>query len=148
MAFALRRASGRPSWMTPGGHEGRGDVFFDRLWPEWRRDMGEEARPSVNFYKKDDNYYLTADVPGLSKDEISVSLDDRDLTISGRKQSEKEEQGADYYMKERRHSTFFRSFCLPEDVDEEKVDATYKDGVLMLVMPIKEETETTKIKVH
>jgi HSP20 family protein len=148
MAFALSRTSGRPSWMTHAGHEGLGDVFFDRLWPEWRRDMGEEARPSVNFYKKDDNYYLTAEVPGLSRDEISVSLDDRDLTISGRKQSEKEDRGADYYMKERRHSTFFRSFCLPEDVDGEKIDATYKDGVLTLVMPIKEGTETTKIKVH
>jgi len=46
MAFALRRTSGRPSWMTPAGHEGQGDVFFDRLCPEWRRDMGEEVRPS------------------------------------------------------------------------------------------------------
>jgi HSP20 family protein len=148
MAFALRRTSGRPTWMAPAGHEGLGDVFFDRLWPEWRRDMGEEARPSINFYRKDNNYYLTAEVPGLSKDEISVSLDDGDLTIRGRTKSEKEEEGADYYVKERRHSTFVRSFCLPEDVDGEKVDATYKDGVLTLVMPIKEGTEAKKITVH
>lgn len=148
MALALRRSSGRPSWMTPFGHEGFGDVFFDRLWPEWRRDMGEEVQPSVNFYKKDGNYYLTAEIPGLNKDDIAVSLENGNLTIRGRKDFEKEEDGADYYMKERRHSAFSRSFSLPEEVDEAKVDATYKDGVLKVVLPIKEGEETKKIEVH
>ena len=58
MTLSLSRALRRPSWMTPFGGEGSGDVF-DRLWPEWRRDLGEEWTPSVNFFEKDGKYHLT-----------------------------------------------------------------------------------------
>ena len=53
MNLALRRKLRRPSWMTPFGFEGLGDAFSDRLWPEWRRDLGEEWTPSSDFYEKD-----------------------------------------------------------------------------------------------
>ncbi len=75
MTFAITRRVRRPSWMTPYGHEGLGDVFFDRLWPEWRRDIGEEWCPSDNFYEKEGKYHLTAEIPGLDKDDISISFD-------------------------------------------------------------------------
>ena len=89
MTLAITRRFGRPSWMTPFGHEGFGDVFFDRLWPEWRRDMGEEWSPTVNFFEKEGKYYLTVEVPGMKKDDISVSFDNGCVTISGKKESEK-----------------------------------------------------------
>ena len=60
MTKSLVGRSRRPSWMMPFGHEGWGDVFFDRLWPEWRRDFGEEWTPTIDFYEKDGKYHLTA----------------------------------------------------------------------------------------
>ena len=135
MTSALTRRTGRPSWMTPYGGEGMGDVFFDRLWPEWRRDMGEEWTPSVNFFEKDGNYHITAEVPGMTKDDISVSIHEGLVSISGKKETTKEEKEANYYMKETRYGSFSRSFRLPGEVDETKVDATYRDGVLTVIMP-------------
>ena len=82
----------RPSWMTPFGREGLGDVFFDRLWPEWQRDMGGEWAPTVNFFEKDGRYFLAAELPGLTKDDIKISLDQGVLTITGKKESRKEEE--------------------------------------------------------
>ena len=148
MTLAIKKRSGRPSWMTPSGHEGFGDAFFDRLWPEWRRDMGGESIPSVNFYEKDWEYHLTAEIPGLKKEDISVSFDHNRLTISGKRESEKEEEGKYFYVKETSTGSFSRSFTLPREVDEEKIEATYKDGVLTLKMPIRETSKTKKIKVH
>jgi len=148
MEKALTRHVRRPSWMTPFGSEGLGDVFFDRLWPEWRRDLGEEWTPAVNFYEKDGNYHITADLPGINKEDVSVSLENGYVTLSGKKESSKEEKDADYYMKETRYGSFSRSFKLPGEVHEDKVDATYKDGVLTLVLPKKEDSKTKKIEVH
>ena len=67
MTLALSKRSRRPWWMTTFGHEPLGDVFYDRLWPEWRRDAGEEVTPSVDFSEKDGKYYLTAELPGINK---------------------------------------------------------------------------------
>jgi HSP20 family protein len=148
MEKALARQVRRPSWMTPFGSEGWGDVFFDRLWPEWRRDIGEEWTPPVNFYEKDGTYHLTVDIPGISKEDISVSIDGDFVTISGKKESSEEEKDANYYMKETRYGSFTRSFKLPGEVREDKVDASYKDGVLDVVLPKKESSKTKKIAIH
>lgn len=147
MEKSLTRHIRRPSWMTPFGSEGWGDVFFDRLWPEWRRDLGEEWAPAVNFFEKEGNYHLTADLPGINKDDISVTIDNGYLTLSGKKESSKEED-VNYYMKETRCGSFSRSFKLPGEVHEDKVDASYKDGVLTVVLPKKEDSKTKKIAVH
>ena len=147
MTLSIMRPS-RPWWMTPFGREPMGDVFSDRLWPEWRRDYGEEMSPSVDFSEKDGKYYLTAELPGMKKEDISISIEDGYVTISGKKEDHREEKGSDYYVKEMRHGSFRRSFCLEKGVDEEKVDATYKDGVLTVVMPHREAAETRKIAVH
>lgn len=148
MNLALRKRLRRPSWMTPLGFEGLGDVFSDRLWPEWRRDLGEEWTPSSDFYEKDGKYHLTAEIPGMNKDDISVSFDHGTLTIRGKRNSEKEEEGADYYLRETTYGSFSRSYSLPKEIDEDKVEATYKDGLLTLVMPHKEGTKPKKITVH
>jgi HSP20 family protein len=148
MTLSLSRALRRPSWMTPYGMEGMGDVFFDRLWPEWRRDLGEEWTPAVNIFEKDDNYHVTADLPGLNKDDISVTFEDGTITISGKKESSKEEKDANYYMKETRYGSFSRSFKVPGEVHADEVEATYKDGVLTVILPKSEESATKKIEVH
>ncbi|MGE5838666.1 MAG: Hsp20/alpha crystallin family protein [Deltaproteobacteria bacterium] len=135
--------------MTPYGMEGMGDVFFDRLWPEWARDLGEEWSPAVNFFEKEGMYHLTVEAPGLNKDDISITYEDGMLTISGKKESSKEEKGANYYVKETRYGSFSRSFRIPGEVHADKVEANYKDGVLTIILPKSEEsTSTKKIAVH
>ena len=138
----------RPSWMTPWGEEGWGDVFFDRLWPEWRRDWGEEWAPTVNLFEKDGNFHITAEIPGIKKEDISITISNGVVTLSGKKETDKEEKTEDYYLKETRSGSFSRSFKLPGEIDETKVDASYKDGVLTVVMPRKEESKAKKIEVH
>ncbi|MBW2220716.1 MAG: Hsp20/alpha crystallin family protein [Deltaproteobacteria bacterium] len=148
MTLTLSRRSNRPWWMTPLGREPLGDIFFDRLYPEWRRDMGEEVTPSIDFSEKDGKYFLTAELPGINKDDISITIEDGYVTLSGKKEENKEESGSNFYLKETKYGSFSRSFRLPGKVDENKVDATYKEGVLTVVMPQEEATETKKIEVH
>ena len=70
------------------------------------------------------------------------------VTLSGKKEEKKEEKGSDYYLKETSYGSFKRSFKLPGKVAEDKIDATYKNGVLTVVMPHGEEAETKKIEIH
>lgn len=148
MTTAIARTVRRPSWMMPFGVEGLGDVFFDRLWPEWLGDVGEEWTPTVNFYEKDGNYHLTAEVPGMKREDISVTVENGFVTVSGKKETSSEEKTADYYLKETRTGSFSRTIRLPGDIEEGKVDATYRDGVLTVVLPAKGDTKTKKIDVH
>lgn len=137
----------RPWWMTPFGREPMGDVFFDRLWPEWQRDLGEQWTPSVDFYEKDNKYFLTAELPGMDKDDISVTVDKGVVTLTGKKESSREDKGTNYYLRESSYGSFSRSFRLPSEVEEDRVEASFKDGVLTLEMPHKEETATKKIEI-
>lgn len=104
-------------------------------------------RPSFDFYEKDGHYHLTADLPGVNKDDISIDIDGNVLTVSGKKSSEREETEADYYLKETSYGSFSRSLRLPAEVDEEDVDATYKDGVLKVVMKPKDGAKARKIQI-
>jgi|APLow6443716910_1056828.scaffolds.fasta_scaffold24716_3 HSP20 family protein len=147
MALPVIRRSRRPGWMTPFGEEGFGDLFFDRLWNEWTRWQGEELVPTFNFYEKEGKYYITAEIPGVDKEDISVSLENNVLTISGKKESSKEEEGVRYYLKESRYGSFSRSVRLPGEVSEEDIEASYKDGILTLVARQAKEPKTKKIEI-
>jgi HSP20 family protein len=144
MITSLERRSRRPSWLTPFGSE----RFFDRFWPEWRTEIGEEWAPAMNFSEKDGKYYITADIPGMKKENISVTIEDGYLTVSGKKEETKEEKEANYYMKETRYGSFSRSLRLPEEVDEARIEASYKDGVLSVSIEKSEESSTRKIEIH
>lgn len=148
MERSLTRSRRRPLWMTPFGDESLGDLWFDRLWPEWPRVQGEEFVPNFDFYEKEGKYYLTAEVPGVDKDDISITIDQNVVTVSGKKESKKEEKGTNYYIRESSSGSFSRSIRLPGSVDENQVEATFKDGVLKLVMPHKEKTTTKKIEIR
>lgn len=133
--------------MMPFRREPMGDEWLDRLWPEWLGRAGDEFSPTTNLYEKDGEYHLTAELPGIKKDDISISIDRNVLTLTGKKESEKEETGKNYYMKESRYGSFSRSFRLPEEVDEDKVDATLEDGVLIVTIPAKAGAKSRKIKI-
>ena len=148
MTRAITKNLRRPSWMTPFGHEGLGDVFSDRLWPEFPLYTREEWDPTVNVHEKGGKFYITAEIPGLKKEDVSVSYDNRCLTISGKKDSEKTEESDEHYMNEMRNGAFYKSFRMPGAIDEEKIEATYKDGVLTLVLPHKKGPKGKKIRIH
>jgi HSP20 family protein len=147
MTMPLIKKGRRPVWMTPFGEEGWGDVFMDRLWREWPRWKGEEWVPTFNFYEKEGKYFLTAEIPGVEKNDLAISIDHNVLTISGRKETKKEEEGANYYLRESSYGSFSRSLRLPGDVQEEKVEASFKDGVLSVVIPQAETPKTKKIEI-
>jgi HSP20 family protein len=148
MEVTHAKSSSRPWWMTPFGREPLGDIYFDRLWPEWQRDTGEEVRPSVDLVEKDNEYLLTAELPGFEKGDISVSMDDGYLTINGKREEKSEVEDSDYHVKEIRYGSFSRSFMLPKKVIEDNVDATFNDGILKVVIPHVEDEKTKKIEIH
>jgi HSP20 family protein len=147
MTTAITRTR-RPLWMTPFGRESFGDVFFDRLWPEWQRDRGEEWTPNTDLTEKDGAYHLTAEVPGLKKEDITVAVENGYVTVKGKKEDQREEKGEEYFLKETRSGSFCRSFRLPSEVDTDHIDATYKDGVLKVVLPHKEGSKGKNIEIH
>jgi len=102
----------------------------------------------MDFYEKDGKYYLTAELPGLKKDDISVSFHNGFVTIRAHGESKKEKEGAEYYVREIKHGSLRRTFRLPGDIDEDKVEAHYEDGILTLVMPYRGELKGKKIKIH
>ena len=148
MALSLIKRTSRPDWLSPISRDPWGELFFDRLWPDFTRDLTEEWVPSMDFVEKGGKYHLTAEVPGMKKDDIQISVHDGIVTIEGKKESSNEEKGSRYYIKETRVGSFTRSFRLPEDASSEKIDATYKDGILNVVFEKKEGSEKRKIEVH
>ncbi|MBN1444520.1 MAG: Hsp20/alpha crystallin family protein [Candidatus Omnitrophica bacterium] len=104
--------------------------------------------PAVDVCEDKDNVFVKAELPGLKKDEISVSLADDILTLSGRKSETQEEKKENYYRKEIREGSFARSVEIPWSIDRDKITASYKDGVLEIVLPKAPEEKKKEIKVN
>ena len=104
--------------------------------------------PSVDIEEQEDKYLIKADLPGVEKKDIEVKLENGVLSIRGEKKAEKETgKGTRQHRTERFHGTFARSFTLPDAVKADKVDASYKDGVLTLSIPKQEEAKPKSIEI-
>lgn len=103
--------------------------------PFGRREWSRALSPAVDVVEKDNAYEVTAELPGLSDKDIDVKLAGGMLTIKGEKREEKEEKNKDYHVSERRYGAFQRSFTVPEDVDPDKLEASFRNGVLTVTMP-------------
>jgi HSP20 family protein len=104
--------------------------------------------PSVDIEEDAERYLITADLPGVDKENIDVKLDNGMLSIRGEKRTETEtDKGGKHHRRERFHGTFARSFTLPDSIDADKVDATYKDGVLTLAIPKVETAKSRSIDI-
>ncbi|MGQ0792595.1 MAG: Hsp20/alpha crystallin family protein [Deltaproteobacteria bacterium] len=104
--------------------------------------------PAVDIRETAEGFIVRADVPGIAKDEIRIDVKDSTLTISGEKKSEDGASDNNYVRVERVSGTFARSFSLPKNVDSEKIKATYRDGVLELILPKRDEAQLKQIKVE
>ena len=95
----------------------------------------------VDVSEDEEAVYIDADMPGMKKEEVKISMDEDVLTISAERTHEEEQKKKDYHRVERSYGSMSRSFSLGENVDLENVDAKYDNGVLHIVVPKKEPTE-------
>lgn len=115
--------------------------------PLWQRELTWAARPAVDVTETEKAYEITAELPGLDEKNVEVSLVSGGLTIKGEKQDEKEEKKKDYYLHERHFGSFERYFKVPDDVDAEKIEASFKKGVLTVTLPKKPEAQKPAKKI-
>lgn len=101
--------------------------------------------PAVNITDRKDDYLVSMAAPGLKKEDFKIEMEGNLLTISSEKEEENEEKDERYTRQEYSYSSFERSFTLPDEVNKDKIDAHYKDGVLELVLPKKEEAKKMAI---
>ena len=117
--------------------------LFDRYtksmsWPQWGNQeimtTGDWA-PRVDISETDKEFVIKAEIPEVNKQDVKVTVDNGVLTIRGERKKEKEEKNKKFHRVERFYGSFSRSFTLPENADEAKIEASFKDGVLNLQIP-------------
>jgi HSP20 family protein len=104
--------------------------------------------PAFDVYEENDNFVVKAELPGMKKEDISVSLHDGDLIVSGERKSETKTEGTEVYRAERYFGKFQRVVSLPTQVAADKVSADYKDGILTVTLPKSEEAKPKQIQVQ
>jgi len=103
--------------------------------------------PSFDVKENKEGYVFRADLPGVREDDLEISLTGNRLTISGKREQEKREQGETYYATERSYGSFSRAFTLPDGTDGDNVKAELKNGVLQVTVPKKPEVQPRKITI-
>jgi len=124
---------------------------MDRLFDEFTRsDSGELTRwmPLVDISETAEQLTIHAEIPGMDKKDIKITLQDNVLTISGEKKLEREEKDRNYHLVERSSGQFTRSFTLPSKVDDGNIKASFKNGVLEVVLPKAPEARAREIEIQ
>ena len=103
--------------------------------------------PALDVHEDKDHYFVNVEVPGMKKEEIEISLHGGVLTVSGERKKESESEEGGMFRSERYFGKFQRSVTLPAAVDDAKVKATYKDGILIIALPKAEEAKPKQIAV-
>jgi HSP20 family protein len=116
--------------------------------PLFRRELTLATMPAVDVVESEKAYELTAELPGMDEKNIEVKVVNGNLIIKGEKQEEKEEKNKDYYLHERNFGSFERSFGVPEGVDADKIEASFKKGVLTVTLPKKPEAQKPAKKIE
>jgi HSP20 family protein len=140
---------------TPMGNLASFQDEMNRMFEQvFRGGTGEEAgwgvrpwAPPVDIYETDDALVLKAELPGISKDDVSIEIHQNTLILRGQRKHEAEVKEDRYHRVERAYGTFQRSFVLPTLVDQEHVQATYKDGILELRLPKSEAAKPKRIAI-
>ncbi|MGN6494481.1 MAG: Hsp20/alpha crystallin family protein [Agriterribacter sp.] len=124
------------------------DLF--KPWNEWiGNGNGWETLiniPAVNVTEQKNEYQLSVAAPGMKKNDFKVDVDGNILTISAEKEESKEEKEKKFSRKEYSFSSFSRSFTMPDEVEKEKIEATYEDGILKLSLPRKAPAKSSQAK--
>ena len=149
MADVERRNRGRGlarrRWRSPFTR------FFDDIMSDLESEMpdvgdvlgAQRFAPAIDVYEDDEKVTVEAELPGLTKDDVEITVENGVLTLRGQKEQREEKEEKDYHRIERRYGRFERSFRLPEYADDTNADATFSDGILTITLP-KEETARAK----
>lgn len=117
------------------------------------RGFGEEGigrgawNPSVDIYENKDQIVLEAELPGMNRDDFELSVENNVITLRGERQFEKRDDSDNYHRVERSYGSFTRSFTLPQTVSAEGATAEYRNGVLRVTLPKREETKARRIEI-
>jgi len=130
---------GRNFWRSPFRALGEFEPFWSSKLP---------TAPAVDIAEGEKAYEVTAELPGMDEKNIEVKVVDGSLTIKGEKKDAREEKKKDYYLSERSYGSFERYFRLPESVDADKIEATFKNGVLTVTLPKKAEAQQPAKKIE
>ena len=159
---SAKESAWRPFWDLREEIENLFDDFYhgNALAPFRRRRLGSGltasglaatgSLPQLDVIDKEDEIKIVAEIPGVSEKDLEVRVTDSTLTLSGEKkeETEKGDKDGDYYMKERRFGAFRRSINLPEGIDQDKIDAKFKNGVLTVHLPKKPEAQHPSRKIE
>jgi HSP20 family protein len=136
MLPTITRRSFRP-FFVPGMFDNDSLPFFSNV---------KSTVPAVNIKEDEKNYVLDFAIPGIDKKDLKIDINEDVLTISSETKNEGEDQKDGYRRKEYSYSSFSRSFYLPENVNRDKIEANYKDGVLSVALPKQEEEKNKTVK--
>lgn len=142
----LVRWSDNP-WRALEQLQGEINRLFDLSFGRLPSELETASSPSVDVSEDKDNIYVEADLPGLEQKDINITLKRDSLCISAKREESKEEKKKNYHRIERTSRNFYREIALPSGVDTSKIKALYKNGVLKVTLPKKEEEKEKEIKI-
>lgn len=127
---------------------------MNRLFEEAYSSRGEEKdmvssawNPSVDIYEKENEIVLKAEVPGIDENDIEIKIEDNTITLNGERKFEKETKEENYHRIEQSYGSFYRSFTLPQNINQDKIKAESENGILKITMPKKAELKPKKVKI-
>ena len=116
--------------------------LFDEMFGNVERTSGRQQgaqpmqwAPTLDVLDEDGDLLIRAELPGVKREDVEITLHERVLTISGERRAEEPREGSGYYVRERRHGSFRRSLVLPHDIEEGQISARFEDGVLEVRVP-------------
>ena len=129
------------------------DQVFNRLFPTSNDNERNESTarmwaPRTDMVETTDNYEIHLDLPGMSKDDLQINMQERQLTVSGERRHEARNEDDELVRVERAFGHFHRSFTLPQSIQEDSIEATYEDGVLKITVPKAEESKPRQISIN
>lgn len=142
----------RPTFEGPFGDydQLRGEMLrlLDAVAGGTSTDGSAGVFPPMNITQDDDNFYVRAEVPGIKASELSITAVRNRVSVAGKREIQPEQERVSYHRRERAEGSFNRTVTLPTEVDAERVDARYADGILTLTLPKAEETKPRQIAVR
>ena len=124
------------------------DNFFGNSYSNSNlSEYGSSFQPAVNILEEEEYFLISADLPGLEKDQINIDFTDGILSLSGERKEEKTTGEKNFRRVEKRYGKFVRSFRMPDNIKTEQIDASFSDGVLEIRIPKSEKAKPLKIEV-
>lgn len=124
------------------------DIFREmRMMPSWANRETEALIP-IDMQENDQTYTIKAEIPGVKKEDIKIDVNGNQISITAEVRREEDQKSGNMVRSERFYGQQYRSFSLPQDVDDEKAEAKYQDGILQLTLPKKAAGSKKQIDIH